>query len=245
MEKNRLWTIGAALAMVVVVVIGWFLGIQPQLASTAMAGDNLVTTQTQNAASAASIAKLKSDFDGIAKLKQDAAALRESVPSSAQISAFVTELDSLASENQVEVKSINVSDAKAYTHPVVAAVAPTAGTSPSPSPTPTPSPTTAPVSAPAAPTAPVLVTNAKITAANFVAIPIQLSISGPYSRVLDFVRGLQTGPRLFLVTTLTTTSPKDKPDVGPVDAEVGGLVYVLLASGATSGASGTSQASTK
>ena len=250
MDRNRLWIIGAGLAMVAVMVMGWFLGIQPQLSSATTASDNLATTQTQNAASSASIAKLKSDFEGITKLTQDVATLRESVPSSAQISAFVTELDSLAGIHQVEVKSIAISDAKAYTPPVIVAAVPAGGTSPSPSPTPTPSPTATPVSAPAAPAAPVLVTNPKITAANFVAIPVQLAIKGPYSNVLDFVRGLQTGPRLFLVTTITTKPPADKAAAGSVDATVGGLVYVLLANGAsgTSGATetgGTSEASTK
>ena len=106
------------------------------------------------------------------------------------------------------------------------------------------------VDSPAAPAAPVLVTNPKITAANFIAIPVQLAIKGPYSNVLDFVRGLQTGPRLFLVTTITTKPPADKAAAGSVDATVGGLVYVLLANGASgkNGATetgGTSEASTK
>ena len=238
MDRNRLWTIGALLAMVAVVALGWFLGIQPQLASASTASQNLATTQTQNAASSASLAKLKSDFEGIANLKQNLAALRDSVPSSAQISALVTELDSLAGEHQVLVKSIGVSDAKAYTPPLVVAATPAAATSSNPSPTPTPALTGAPVSAPATPTAPVLVTNPKITAANFIAIPVQLAITGPYSNVLDFVRGLQTGPRLFLVTALSTKSSTDKVAAGSVDATVGGIVYVLLANGA-------SEASTK
>jgi hypothetical protein len=73
------------------------------------------------------------------------------------------------------------------------------------------------------------VTNAKITAANFIAIPIQLAVSGPYANVLDFVNGLQMGPRLFLVTALTTKSSTDpKPAPGAVDATVGGFVYVVL-----------------
>jgi Tfp pilus assembly protein PilO len=241
MDTNRLWTIGAGLAMVVVVVMGWFLGIQPQLSSATIASADLAATQTRNDASSASIAKLKADFEGITKLTRDAAALRESVPSSAQISAFVTELDSLAGEHQVEVNSITVSDAKAYTPPVVVAAAPAVGNSATSSPAATPAPTNVPVSAPAAPTAPALVTNPKITAANFIAIPVQLSLKGPYLKVLEFVKGLQTGPRLFLVTTMSTKPPADKTAGGSVDATVGGLVYVILANGA----SGTSEASTK
>ena len=239
MDAKRLWTIGAVLAMVVVVAAGWFLGIQPQLTEASTASQNLATAQTQNAAAANSLAKLKADHEGIAELKKSVESLRQSVPSSAQLSAFVTELDLLGGEHQVEVKSISVSDAKPYTPPAPVAVAPAPGTPAAPTASPSPSPSSAPVaSAPMAPTAPAVVTNPRITAANFVAIPVALKVSGTYSKVLDFVKGLQAGERLFLVTTFATTELKDPTSAASqVSASVGGLVYVLLDNGAnTTGA---------
>ena len=239
MDAKRLWTIGAVLAMVLVVVLGWFLGIQPQLAEANSASQNLATAQTQNAAGANSLVKLKADYEGIAELKKSVESLRQSVPSSAQLSAFVTELDLLGGEHQVEVKSISVSDAKPYTPPAPVAVAPAPGTPAAPTASPSPSPSSAPVaSAPMAPTAPAVVTNPRITAANFVAIPVALKVSGTYSKVLDFVKGLQAGERLFLVTTFATTELKDPTSAASqVSASVGGLVYVLLDNGAnTTGA---------
>ena len=234
MDVKRLWTIGAVLAMVVVVVAGWFLGIQPQLAEANTASQNLANAQTQNATSANSLAKLKADYEGIAGLKKSVDSLRQSVPSSAQLSAFVTELDLLGGEHQVQVKSISVADAKPYTPPVPVAVAPAAGTPGAPAASPSPSPSGAPVaSAPVAPMAPAVVTNPKITAANFVAIPVTLQVAGSYSKVLDFVKGLQAGERLFLVTTFSTTESKESTSAtGQVNASVGGLVYVLLDSAA-------------
>jgi len=234
MDVKRLWTIGAVLAMVVVVVAGWFLGIQPQLAEANTASENLANAQTQNAAGANSLAKLKADYEGIAELKKSVDSLRQSVPSSAQLSAFVTELDLLGGQHQVQVKSISVADAKPYTPPVPVVVAPAAGTPAAPAASPSPSPSGAPVaSAPVAPMAPAVVTNPKITAANFVAIPVTLQVIGSYSKVLDFVKGLQAGERLFLVTNFATTESKDSTSAtGQVNASVGGLVYVLLDSGA-------------
>ncbi|WP_394770572.1 hypothetical protein [Lacisediminihabitans sp.] len=231
MDRNRLWIIGTVAVMLVVVVAGWFLGIQPQLNAASAASENLTTVKSQNAASERQLVALKSDFKGMGELTDKVTSLRKSVPSSAQLSTFVTEIDSLSSQYGVAVKTIAVSDAKAYTPPVAAAVAPAPGATPSP--TPSPSASAAPVVvAPVAPAAPALVTNPKITAANFIAIPIDVAISGPYSNVLNFVKGLQNGQRLFLVTNLTTAPPSTKTDqAGAVEATVKGLVYVLLAQG--------------
>ncbi|TXN30302.1 hypothetical protein [Lacisediminihabitans profunda] len=228
MDRNRLWIIGTVAVMLVVVVAGWFLGIQPQLNAASAASQNLTTVKSQNAASERQLVALKSDFKGMGELTKKVTSLRKSVPSSAQLSTFVTEIDSLSSQYGVAVKTITVSDAKAYTPPVTV-VAPAPGATPSP--TPSPSASAAPVVVgPVAPEAPALVTNPKITAANFIAIPIDVAISGPYSNVLNFVKGLQTGQRLFLVTNLTTAPPSTKTAQG-VEATVKGLVYVLLAQG--------------
>jgi Tfp pilus assembly protein PilO len=227
MDKNRLWLIGLVAVMVAVVAMGWLLGIQPQLSAASAADAQRATVQAQNAQNEAVLAKLKKDYSSIDELKKQLVSLRQSVPASADMSAFVTELDTLAGVHQVTVKSISVSDAMPYTAPAAPVAAPSASASPSA--TPTPAPTAAAPAAPVAPTAPPAVTNPKITAANFIAVPIQLSISGPYSNVLDFVNGLQMGPRLFLVTTFSTTSSSDTTAAaGSVDSSVGGFVYVVL-----------------
>ena len=229
MDRNRLWIIGTVATMIVVVVLGWFLGIQPQLSAANAASQSLTSAQEQNAASQNLLVTLKSDFAGIGKLTDTNVALRKSVPSSAQLSTFVTELDALSGENGVAVTAITVSDAQAYTPPVIAAPAPAA----TPSPAPSASASAAPVPvAPVAPAAPAVVTNPKITPANFIAIPIDLKISGPFANVLNFVKGLQTGDRLFLVTDLSTVPSTGKgAQPTAVDASVKGLVYVLLAGG--------------
>ena len=231
MDRNRLWIIGSVAVMLVVVVTGWFVGIQPQLSVASASTDSLTAVAEQNAASENLLITLKNDFAGIGALKGTDGALRKSVPSSAQVSTFVTELDVLSGQTGVAVTTIAVSDAKAYTPPVTVAAVPVTGATPSP--TPSASATAAPVvAAPATPEAPALVTNPKITAANFIAIPIALRISGPYANVLDFVKGLQTGERLFLVTGLSTLPPSEKtPQATAVDADVKGLIYVLLAVG--------------
>jgi Tfp pilus assembly protein PilO len=206
-----MWVIGAVLTIVLIIGGGWIVGIQPQMSAIADANQKRATVQSQNAMSQALLVKLKKDYEGIDKLKQQLNSLRVAVPSSAEISTFVTELNTLASSRQIIVKSISVSDAKPYS-PSIA----TSGSAPS-----------------------ATATNPKITSANFILIPVQLSVSGPYAKVLDFVHQVQIGPRLFFVSMLSSSGTTDTKGTlnakrattttpEKVDATIGGLVYVLL-----------------
>lgn len=235
MTKNRIWDIGAILAMVAIVAAGWFLGIQPQLATAATADRSRVAAQLQNASNETMLASLKRDFSKIGALKIQLASLQDSVPENTGISALVTEFDSLAGARQVAVTAIRVADATVYSPPVAAVLTPAAGSTAGPNSTATPTP------APVAPTAPIgalQVTNPKITAVNFVAIPVQLTITGQYPNVLDFVNGLQTGQRLFLVTSLSIKTAKGNAASPGFESSIGGLVYVLLQKGATAAPAG-------
>jgi Tfp pilus assembly protein PilO len=217
MNKNRVWVFGAVSALIGIAVLGWFVGISPQLAAVASTNQNRAIIMNQNRVSEVLLARLKQDYLGIDALKTRIASLQVAVPTSAQLSTFVTELNLLAARHKVTVKAIAISDAQPYTTP--------------------PAP---PVSKNSAKTA--VLTNPKITPANFVVIPIQISITGVFGEVLDFVHEVQVGPRLFLVATLSSktsmtstsgvASVKKTTKVGPttVDSTIGGFVYVLLAS---------------
>jgi Tfp pilus assembly protein PilO len=220
MDKNRLWAVGAVTAMVGVIAGGWLVGIQPELSAVASANHDRANVVVQNVANEALLARLKRDYLGIDALRKQIDSLQIAVPSSAQMSTFVAELNTLAALNEVTVKSIAVSDAKPYTSappPVALAGTPT--------------------------TKPVDMTNSKITSANFVVIPVQLSVTGVFLDVLNFVHAVQDGPRLFLVSTLSSASAghstsgvnsvKKTIATGPatVDSNIGGFVYVLLPGG--------------
>jgi Tfp pilus assembly protein PilO len=245
MDKNRLWVIGSVLVMVIVIALGWVVGVQPQLTATAAAHAQLAEVEQTNAAHEASLAKLKKDFTGIDALKQQLDSLSKSVPFGTNVPAYVDQLDALATASQVTLKSLTVADAVAYTPvapvaPTVQAAASGAAAPATPTPAPTPTETAAPVPAPGAPP----VTNAKITADNFASLAVTISISGTYGNVLNFVNGLQTGPRLFLVTGLTTAAAADAaatteaaagaktaPPAAAspnVDGTISGLIYSIV-----------------
>lgn len=204
---------GAILAIVAIIGGGWLLGIAPQLAIAATANTdraNVMVTNTQNQIL---LAKLKRDYQNIDALKSQLLTLRQAVPPKADISSFVTELNALAGAHKVTLKSITVSDAKSYT-PATQAPGTTASKTNLPQ------------------------TNPKITSTNFVTIPVQISVTGDYRRVLDFVNDLQMGQRLILVSSLSTTGSTDAKAVKggtitsggsqKVDSSIGGYIYVLL-----------------
>jgi Tfp pilus assembly protein PilO len=203
-----------------------------------------------NATKLAQLHKLESDFKQLPALKESLKQLAESVPSHPDLAAMISNLDALAAGTGTTIESIAVKDAQPYAPPAVtpAPASGTPGSTATPTSTPAPTSTAAPTAAPAKPQAPAPVTNSQVTAANFVAIPVTISVNGTYGQALNFVDGLQHGKRLFLVTTFASTksaeaaAPAPAPTSGstsgsssaPTQAAaapswtVGGYVYVVL-----------------
>lgn len=200
MTINRKWVWGSTLTSVVIFAIGWMIGIQPQLTKISVANQNREVVIAQNLRDEVLLAKLKADYQNIEVMRSDLLRLRTSVPMQAEISTFVTELNSLANIHEVTVKSITVNDAKPYT--------PNTGGS--------------------SPESTGAVTDPRISSNNFIVVPVQFSVAGNYSRVLQFVRSVQTGQRLFLISNFGSTGSTKSEASGKVDSTVGGYMYVLL-----------------
>jgi len=231
MDRNRMMLIAAALTAVVVLALGFLVGVQPQLVAASSAELQQQSVEAQNETLRESLATLEADNAKLPDLKSELATLDTSVPSQAALSSFLTELDQLAGASGTTVTGFTSSDATAYepTTTDVAAPAATdaaasdaAGTAPA-------------ATAPAAPTAPELVTDPLVTATNFSSIPITVSIQGSYAQARDFLSKLQGGSRLFLVTTFASTGSSEAGDATGVPDQwtVGGLVYVLQDAAAT------------
>lgn len=194
--------IGAALAMAVIVLFGWTVGVEPQLAAAVSAGQEADSVQRKNAASADVLAVLKKDYANLDGLKKQRDVLRRAVPSGTDMSAFIGEIHSLEVSYGVTLSSFTVTSGQAYVAPKPAV--PAAATK---STTPAPSPPTAPD--------------------GFILLPIQLTVTGQYAKVLDFVQGMQTGTRLVLVTAFSSSASAPGPGSKDVSASIGGFAYVL------------------
>lgn len=237
MNVNRLWTLGSAVTIIAVVLLGWVVGILPQLNHMGAADQSRARVQSENLMHEAELAALKEQYATLGELKTKLAGLQDALPATAEISDFLNQLNGFAADTGVQVAGLTVGDARGYA-PAVTTAAPPSPAAPSPGATPTPTPTSTPASAPApaavAP-APVIAPvdaadAARVNGANFIAIPIQISLTGDYQKTMDFISQLQSGTRLFLVTTLNVTNQPDptKGAVGSNASTVGGFVYVLL-----------------
>lgn len=239
MNSNRLWVIGSVLTMVVVLVLGWIVGVQPQLTAAASATVQRLGVDQTNAGYEAVLAKLRAEHEKLPELTAELGALTASVPSGTESSAFVTELNGVAVSTGVTIRSLTFSDAVTYKPPAVAPpTTPTSGSSSTPTPTPAPAPS-------ASPAAPPPVTNSLITSTNFFATPVQVGVRGSLAQVLDFLAGAQKGTRLFLVTTLSSSPSMDEGvPPGTVDATIGGYVYAVTPAASPQSAAGSASDAT-
>jgi Tfp pilus assembly protein PilO len=227
MNSNRIWMIGAALAAIGIVLLGWFLGVQPQIAAGVDSNSKRADVDAQNVVQRQELDTLKKQFASIDALDQELAQLRVSLPPDAAIAALIGELQRNTAGNHVSFKALTVGDAQLYqpTVAVVPAVPPTDGATPTATPTPeagaaaevpTPAAAAAPLGTPA-------FSSPLVDASNFVVIPVSVTVGGSYHDIVAFTKSLQFGDRLVLVNALTL-----KPgDAGGYEGVMSGFVYVL------------------
>ncbi|SEB40724.1 hypothetical protein SAMN04489806_0464 [Paramicrobacterium humi] len=233
MDKTKLWILGGAIIMIATLAGGWFVGAQPQLAAIADTEAQTRTIEAQNQATQVAIVQLKGDYDNIDQFRSGLEKLRESIPSDAAMPTFLTHVDALAARAGTTLVGITVDQAQPYTKPQSATPATAAPADPA-APESADGPATAsddsatdPAATDDKDPAPVIASDSRITADNFVAIPISIDVRGSYAQALSFTSALQHGSRLFLVTELSTDENSENP--AELDAHISGYAYVLLA----------------
>lgn len=236
MNDKRIWTLGALLVAVVLLLGGYFLGVAPQLDAAAQADSQRKTVEAQNEALITDIAVLKGDYENLDRFKSQLAEVSQAIPDNADFSRYIAQLTELSAVNTVSVTSLTVSDALAYAGPVNAqALALPMGVERRAEEAAAKAALTGDANDVAlAATLDALthrvitepVVSDRVTPQNFVAIPITIEASGEYDRLLDFIAALQNGTRLTLVTGLGL-SP-DGEDGAAYTASISAYVYVLI-----------------
>ena len=220
MNTNRLWVIGSITVMIVVLVAGWFLGIEPNLAAAAKNDADRLALETQTNAQLSQIAVLTEENKDLASVENVYKELQRSIPASPNTSAFIASLDDLAASTGVQVVGFTVGASESYTVPESAVAVPT------PSDTATPSPTTTEAPAPPVAVGSVAATSPLITPDNFVGITVGVDLKGAYQSVLSYIKGLQSGPRLVLVTGINSVADVEGSSTD-VTAHIDAMIYVL------------------
>ncbi|MCU1417004.1 MAG: hypothetical protein JWP32_1178 [Schumannella sp.] len=219
MQQHRIISLASILAMLLIPVIGWFLVAQPQLAAASQADEARIDTEAQIAASTQVVNQLKADSAKLPELNADLNDLRTSIPADADADGYIDGLDALAKLAHVQITGLTVAEAMQYIAAVPPvdpnAVAPDANAAPDPSATPTPAPVVE---------TPGIITSPLIDSSNFVAIPVTVEVTGTGAQIMKFVQGLQSSPRLFLVTSLGTTESASSSDL---TAKIGGFIWAI------------------
>ncbi|POH68485.1 MULTISPECIES: type 4a pilus biogenesis protein PilO [Cryobacterium] len=240
MSTQRWWVIGSALVIAATLIFGWMLGVGPLLSSARAADQERLSVESQNQAYEQQLSALKEQYRGMEGLAEQLDELRSELPPGAELPTFVRQLNTIAQESSVTFTSISVSDAVSYAPVVVEGTevaAPADDEAASAEAATDDTEAEAPVAVPGVP-----FSNPLITAENFVAIPVDLVLTGGYGNVLNFLEGLQTGTRLVTVTKFNTipsaagatTLPEGGESVSvpaagsTVTGTISALIYVLL-----------------
>ena len=216
--NNRYWVFGTVVIVGAVAALGWFAGIQPALQAASVTDAARADVEAQNALHEAQLVQLREDFENIDALRAEVEALRAVIPNHADYAGFVAELNALAAATATTVTNVVIGDATWYTAAPTAEVPPPATTDETPTAEAGATSDAAAASATeAAQVIPLPAADGGVNGSNFIAIPVQLQVTGDY---LQFIKALQGNQRLFLVTGFTTGL--DAPST------VSGLLYVLL-----------------
>ncbi len=188
-QDKRWWFGGGAALGVVILVVGWFAAVHPELSEASATRVQTAAAAAQNVALQAKNGTLKEQNDDAGALRAGLSAALDQLPSDGGLPAFTRQLSAQATAASVRLTSVVVGGAT----PVVATTAAPQTASSAPE-------TTAASSAPATTTAPA---GAATSPSGLVQMTITVVASGLGRQNLAFLRAIQwTGPRRALVTAV-------------------------------------------
>jgi hypothetical protein len=233
---NRLWAIGLGLLTAVALVLGFFFGVQPQLAAIAEAEASTATVKAENEQHRVELAALKKQYESLDELQAELAVVRAGVPATLDPGGLIGSIYDVAQATGVGVVGITLGEPALYTPPA-SATPPAAGTPAAETPA-TETPDAAAEAAPAEEAAPApaaaatdpgagivpvdAADQAAVGSGGFVTVPVTVTIGADYGALLSFITAIQSSKgRLFAVTQANVAA-------GATEATVSGLVFVLV-----------------
>lgn len=183
MKGNRIWILLTLLIIAAILGLGWLLAVSPLLTQAQEAELQRRDAELTNAAQAAALVQMKEQFEQLDQLEVDLEALRLSIPSDVDSDYVYALLSTYQATSGATPSLITLGEAVQFGIPVAAES------------------TTATPSAASGPAA------TGRLATDLYTVPVTISFeSTPVDSVLAFVNQLQHGPRLFLVTSVTTSA---------------------------------------
>jgi len=232
---NRIWIIATLLVAIGVAALGYVLGVAPRLAEAASADEQRAQVDATNEQYEIELATLIKDYENLAAVADELAALRLQLPPTADYEGFLSDL------NEANKKTDTVLTDVAWETPLVISAAGVTGPAEGAATPEAPAVegeivAEEPVDGEAAPTEgeaaadPAVAVNLAPDGA-LVAIPIEFTIKGNLDNVQDFFGLAQGNERIFLVTGFGIDV--DTKNSSIYAATIKGVFYVLVDSSAT------------
>lgn len=217
MTGNRLWILGASLAIAGIVVLGWLLGISPKLAEGDVAIASREAVEQQNAAQEAVLVGLKKQFEDLEGLKVELEDLQKQLPSNPEVEEFIGYVNDAAVLSGVVVSNIVAVEPTGY-GATADGVAPPAAP-------PAEGSGTTPEGDPATPATPAAGTPSAVGAdlTSFFSVGVTIQVEGSPEQVMAFSKLLQESERVFLDSQVEFTSGSQ----GILGGSVTGFLFVL------------------
>ena len=182
MNGMRIWILSAVVLIAAILGLGWLIGLSPLLSQVAASDSERANVELANATQEATLAQMKTQHEHIDEIQVDLEKLQASISSTVDSDVIYALLAQYQGGSGAVPSLISLSEAVQYGVPVegpetTAAEAPASGSAPSGS-----------------------------LATSLYTIPVTISFSQTsLDQVMAFVAAMQHGPRLFLVTSVTST----------------------------------------
>lgn len=106
MSILRLWVIGSAFVAALILLTGWFLGVQPRLAEVSAANTERQNVATINAQYEAVLVELRALSENLPALERDLEAIRVEIPEDPELPALLGQLNELAVASGVTLNEV-------------------------------------------------------------------------------------------------------------------------------------------
>lgn len=106
MSILRLWVIGSAFVAVLILLAGWFLGIQPRLAEASAADTERANVAGVNAQYEAVLVELRALSENLPALQSDLDAIRVEIPQEPELPELLGQLNALAEGSGVALNEV-------------------------------------------------------------------------------------------------------------------------------------------
>lgn len=222
MSLAKVWNIAGVAVVLLILLLGYVVGVSPALASASESDAELVTVEAQNQVKSAELAALKALSEDSDQLFADLKELDLAVPSTSNTSVFANRINALAEAAGVTFAEVSFTTAAEAISPTteadVAPVEPAEGEE-----------AEAEAAAEPAPAEPATSGTAVASVPGLIALGVNINVSGSPAAVSRFLASVQLDKRSFSVASIDLDTD---PVSGESELAVLGSVYVLTTNAA-------------